>query len=206
MPRSPQFPILAASTNASQRGVVLIITVLLVIILALVGTFAIRNATQSEKIMNGLRSTNVAQEAAETALRYCEQIAIADANGTDYTSYNTSGAVAKIIGNKTTKVDLMTEENDTLAKWKTATNWKSSNTNLIIVTPDFYKYSTATTGNDATELTNSPACMIQRLLTATGVSGYVITARGFGNNVTFDTNNKVTAGSEVWLQSTLTNN
>jgi type IV pilus assembly protein PilX len=206
MLRSSQLPALTASPNYSQRGVVLVITILLVIILALVGTFAIRNAAQSEKIMNGLRTTNVAQEAAETALRYCEQIAIADANGTDYTSYSTSGAIAKIIGNKTTKVDLMTEENDTLAKWKTAANWKSSSANLISVTPDFYKYSTATTGNDATELINSPACLIQRLLTGTGVSGYVITARGFANNATFDSNNKVTAGSEVWLQSVLTNN
>lgn len=192
-----------------QQGVVLVITLILIVILALVGTFAVRNATQSERMMNGLRTNNVAQEAAETALRYCEQIAITDAAGKEYTAYNTVGARAKIIGNATTKVDVMTEENEIapIAKWKVATSWAPGYANLITVPPEFYKkYASGAVDTDATNLKFSPTCIIQRLVTVTNVNGYVVTARGFANNAIIDANNKVTSGSEVWLQSILTNN
>jgi len=77
--------------KSRQQGVVLVITLILVVILSLLGTFAIRNATQSERSVKGVQAAQTAQEAAETALRFCEQIAVFDYDNKDYTEYGTTG-------------------------------------------------------------------------------------------------------------------
>ena len=122
-----------------ERGVVLVITLILIVILSLLGTFAIRNATQSERSINGIRSAEVAREAAETALRFCEQVAIFDGDGKDYTEYSTTGLRDKII---TTTIG---SESDTAAAWRTSSNWTGSN--AISVPSAYYKKSTGGTAD-----------------------------------------------------------
>jgi Tfp pilus assembly protein PilX len=179
-----------------ERGVVLVITLILIVILSLLGTFAIRNATQSERSINGIRSAEVAREAAETALRFCEQVAIFDGDGKDYTEYGTSGLRDKIIATT------IGSESDPAAAWRTEANWTDSS-NAIQVPPDYFKKDTGGTS----PLTTAPRCLIQKIETTSTpkLTGYLITARGFANNAKYTpTTGKATQGAESWMQSVLT--
>jgi len=188
------------SLRPQERGVVMVITLILIVILTLLGTFAIRNATQSERSINGIRSAEVAREAAETALRFCEQVAIFDGDSKDYTEYATTGLRDKII---TTTID--SESADTAA-WRTSANWTGGN--VINVPAAYFKKTTGGGADtDALQLTTAPRCLIQKIETTSTpkLTGYLITARGFANNAAFDTSTgKSTKGAESWMQSVLT--
>lgn len=183
----------------AQRGVVLIITLILVVILSLLGTFAIRNATQTERSINGIRSAEVAREAAETALRFCEQVAIFDGDGKDYTEYGQTGLRAKIIGTT------IASESDGQAAWRTEANWVDGS-NVITVPAAYYKKDIA--GNtEAAQLQIAPRCLIQKIETTSTpkLTGYLITGRGFANNANFTSSTgKTNRGAESWMQSVLT--
>ncbi|MDA7415203.1 PilX N-terminal domain-containing pilus assembly protein [Xenophilus arseniciresistens] len=177
------------------RGVVLVITLILIVILSLLGTFAIRNATQSERSINGIRSAEVAREAAETALRFCEQVAISDNDGKDYTGFGATGMRDKIITAPT-----IASESDSAAAWRTTASWTA---NGITVPNDYFKNSASGTAS----LTNAPLCLIQKIKTTSKpeLTGYLITARGFANNAKFTSNaQQSTQGAESWMQSVLT--
>lgn len=179
---------------------VLVITLILIVILSLLATFAIRNATQSERSINGIRSAEVAREAAETALRFCEQVAIFDGDGKDYTEYSTTGLRDKII---TTTIG---SESDTAAAWRTSSNWTGGK--VIEVPPAYFKKSTSGNAADAAlELVTAPRCLIQKIETTSTpkLTGYLITARGFANNAKLtEATGKSTRGAESWMQSVLT--
>ena len=187
--------------KSRQQGVVLVITLILVVILSLLGTFAIRNATQSERSVKGVQAAQTAQEAAETALRFCEQIAVFDYDNKDYTEYGTTGLRQKVI---TTTI---TSEDDTTAAWRTAANWIGAN--AISVPAQYYKrYDGSTPATDSRQLSNPPLCIIQRIVTTStpAFNGYLITGRGFANNAKFDTTTgKTTYGAEAFVQSILSN-
>lgn len=189
---------------SGQRGVVLVISLILIVILSLLGTLAIRNATQSERSINGVRTTQVSREAAETALRFCEQIAIFDSDNKDYSEWGTTGLRAKIV---TTTI---ASEQDTAAAWRSANNWKTGSTSLIEVPATYFKkYVSGSPATDAAQLLLPPRCIIQRIETTSTpvLRGYLITARGFANTAKFDgSTGKATQGAETWLQSILTKN
>ena len=181
----------AVKMPRAQRGTVLAITLILLVVLSLLGTFAIRNANQSERIMNGVRTSNVAQQAAETGLRFCEQLATASPAG--------SGTFQSV--DAATYINATAVSNANEGDWTDKNNWKSSNANLLSV-PSSY-YNSGSTG--ATELLHAPQCLIQALETPGGLKGYVITARGYANDAVIDASTgRVISGAEVWLQSTLT--
>ena len=183
-------PSLVAGPRA-QRGTVLAITLILLVILALLGTFAIRNANQSERIMNGVRTSNVAQQAAETGLRFCEQLATAPPAG--------SGTFQSV--DAATYINATAVSNANEGDWTNTNNWKSSNARLLSVPESFYNSGKSA----ATKLTHEPQCIIQALQTRGGLKGYVITARGYANDAVIDAaSGQVKSGAEVWLQSTLT--
>ena len=189
---------LARSSCRKERGVVLVITLILIVILSLLGTFAIRNATQSERSINGIRSTEVAREAAETALRFCEQVAIFDGDGKDYTEYSTTGLRGKII---TTTIG---SEFDPAAEWRKSASWTGNN--VISLPADYYNKKPSGTDVDSAQLDIAPRCLIQKIESTSTpkLTGYLITARGFANNAKFDSSTgKSTRGAESWMQSVL---
>lgn len=183
-----------------ERGVVLVITLILVVILSLLGTFAIRNATQTERSINGIRSAEVAREAAETALRFCEQVAIFDGDGKDYTEYGATDARGRIVATT------IGSEVDTTAAWRTEANWMDSSANVIEVPIAYFKKDIGS-NTAASQLRIRPRCLIQRIdsTSTPKLTGYLITARGFANNANFSgTTGKSTQGAESWMQSVLT--
>lgn len=178
------------SGQRMQRGSVLAITLMLLVILALVGTFAIRNSTQSERVMNGVRTSNVSEHAAETALRFCEQLAQQDDQGGEFGGLQTATHIG---------ADTLNSADDANAAWRVRNNWNANNARLVNVPAGFFRTQQA----GATNLTNAPQCIIERLDTGR-VTGFVITARGFGNDAIINNAGAVTSGAETWLQSTLT--
>ncbi|WP_241209537.1 PilX N-terminal domain-containing pilus assembly protein [Melaminivora alkalimesophila] len=186
-----------------QRGTVLVISLILIVILSLLGTFAIRNATQAERSVNGIRSAYTAREAAETALRFCEQVAIYDGEDKEYSEWGSTGLRSKII-----KDPVITSEQDSSAKWRNATNWEDGSPSLIRVPDKYFKrHIGAMAAADSAQLSNPPLCVIQKLETVSTpkLEGYLITARGFSNNASFDgSSGKAKLGGEAWMQSLLT--
>lgn len=184
----------------AQKGVVLVITLILLVIFSLLGTMAIRNANQSERVMNGIRTNAVAQQAAESALRFCEQVAKNHFEGNSSFQYTSSASDTYTI---TGKVETTAATDINTASWSNINNWKSSNTLLITLPANAYK-SVDTGVKAGVKLKNPPTCLVQQL-TAGGASGYLITGRGFANDAIIESSsNKVLSGAEVWLQSILT--
>lgn len=180
-----------------QQGVVLIIALIMLVIISLLATFSVRNAVSSEAVSGNLRTTQLATQAAEAALRYCED------GVTQSFATTPTFAISPILAYPSTAAPTLT----TYPRWQSMPNWDGSTsiTNaLVIVVP------TTVLGGTST-FKRTPECMVEHL-TVANPSGppnttgtYVITARGFGPEVAeADSTRSKPIGSEVWLQSTIT--
>lgn len=182
------------SFRGKQNGVVLIIALVLLVLLSLVASYNARNVGSAELVSNNTRSAELASQAAEAALRYCER--------------GVENHFAVLRGSTATFTTFMTPTSAPVAgtfTWQDLANWDGSTSiaNVTIV------------GTGALSLSDSsgdlykrpPECMAQ-YLQATSTRTVVVTARGFGPEVASDNGatRPVPQGSEVWLQSTLSLN
>jgi type IV pilus assembly protein PilX len=177
-----------------QSGVVLIVALILLVIISLLAINSMRGAGSAESIAGNVRTTELATQAAEIALRHCESSAIQLARNTvntDTAYYATNFPVGSIA-----PVDS--------ALWKSTTTWDSSTANT---TTYVLPTSTFVVGGTST-YKRPPECMVELLSggTPTGVasvvpSAFVVTARGFGPEVASGAGRP--NGSEIWLQSTI---
>lgn len=179
-------------TNArsSERGVVLPIALIMLVIISFAGLLAARNSATFEQFSNNMRTNQVARVSAEDALRYCERIARASVEGS--AAFGTD--VDRVEDTNVISAD--TEAAISGGLWNTRANWSSTGANLITVTPSY-------TGSEAqsnAQLRNAPTCIIQAMVN----DRFLITSRGLSNDAAVDANGLLTAGSEVWLQSILT--
>ena len=176
--------------NDSERGVVLPIALIMLVIISFAGLLAARNSATFEQFSNNMRTNQVARTSAEDALRQCERIARA--------SVEDNAAFAADVGRieDSTVISADTEEAIREGIWNTRANWAEGAANLITVTPEF--------GDDVqsrAQLRNPPTCIIQAMVN----DRFLITARGLSNDAQVDDDSGLlTAGSEVWLQSILT--
>jgi len=173
-------------SRQGQHGVALVIALILLVLISLLAVSSLRNAGSSEMVAGNVRTTELASQAADIALRYCESKALEMA---------TAGVTP----------------DSTPDQWKTAATWDSPNTtkpwdgtstsafvlpaelvNQAGMTYDTYK--------------RAPECMVEKLPAVTpGTSMfYIITARGFGPEVAAaGAARSRPTGSEVWLQSSI---
>lgn len=175
----------------TESGVVLIIALILLIVISLLAVTSMRNASSSEAVAGNVRTTELANQAAELALRHCEASAIKVVRvlGGDITSteatYTTTFAQTNIVWAPTA------------VKWQDVTGtWDSGSSTATFVLP------TAILGTGTFK--RPPECMVESLTGATPVSSnaaFVITARGFGPEVPAGTGRP--QGTEAWLQSTI---
>jgi Tfp pilus assembly protein PilX len=146
-----------------QRGVVLPLALVMLVMVTLVAVVALRGVTTEERISANLRSSSVAFEQAELALRYCEQIAVAGGPAL---------ADARIDSTSTTGL-----------AWRTAANWL----------PGFAKLQQPSTAQyqDLARPVSRPKCLIEAVrapldptVASTRVenSAYTVTARGYGDS------------------------
>jgi type IV pilus assembly protein PilX len=173
----------------SERGVVLPIALIMLVIISFAGLLAARNSATFEQFSNNMRTNQVARVAAEDALRQCERIARASVEDTAAFATDTP----KII---TTVIPEDTETAIHGGHWNSHTNWATGAANLITVTPSY----TGSAAQANAQLRNAPTCIIQAMVN----DRFLITARGLSNDATVNATGQLTAGSEVWLQSILT--
>lgn len=187
-----------ARLPASQHGVVLIISLILLIVISLLAVTSIRNARSSESVAGNVRTTELATEAAEIALRHCEasvlKLAI-EASGRTST-YSTTF----------TNNNIVTTPTAATPTWQIMSIWDSNSTATFVLPLPVV--------NQAGMLKTyqrPPECMVERqpvLLEGSNVvnttASFVITVRGFGPEVApADSTRSRPQGNEVWLQSNI---
>lgn len=177
-----------------QGGVVLIVALIMLVIISLLAVFSIRNAVSTEALSGNVRTTALASQAAEAALRYCEDgVAQGFATTPTYT-------VSPIL-----PYAAVAPYTQPYPRWNNLSNWDgaTSITNAMLI---FVPLSNV--GN--TTFKRAPECMVEHLEvvnssgTLSTTNTYVITARGFGPEVAaVDANRSRPIGSEAWMQSTI---
>ncbi len=182
--------------KSSQRGFVMLTSMIFLMVLTMLAITAVRRATQEERFARSMREQNLAFQAAETALRFCQRDFEATNKG-DVLPPGLDRTVGNIPVNLYPQVD---PSNPAPTLWATRANWAANGYRLP--------------ANTIPNLTpaQQPECMIEAwykpkvgaVLTGGSVSNsggntagaqyaYVITARGQGASDL----------SVIWLQVTL---
>jgi Tfp pilus assembly protein PilX len=186
MPTTPLQP-------AAQRGIVLIMALIMLVVISLLTAISVRNATSSEGVNANVRQTQLAGQAAETALRYCEQgvIDVLSASTSTFVfsvSVPPSSATVTLSGTHFQSFVTGTPTSMVPANWDS----NAASVNRAGITSTFSR---------------PPECMIERLSPSTSAKAsknFTITARGFGPEVAAaDASRTRPIGAEVWMQSTL---
>lgn len=186
MKRAANYSTGARYSKKRQRegGIVLVLALVLLVIISMVAIMAVKGSISGEQVSNNIRINTVATQAAETALRYCENQVL---NG------NPDGLIVNPLP--------LGESEGMPTLWATRANWAAlANT----ATADVTNSADAA----ARALGTLPRCMIETYPLRTLQDGpkrdsYLITARGFSPDYAVDGGGQVTSGGEVWLQSIL---
>ncbi|QHE86831.1 pilus assembly PilX family protein [Hydrogenophaga sp. BPS33] len=167
-----------------EQGIVLPMALIMLVIISLAGLLAARNSATHEQFSNNTRTTQVARQSAEAALRFCES-----AVTNEDPAFNTIR----------TNIVATELEPDKIADgvWNTNSNWATGASNLITYKPAFDPHVQQAA---QTRAGNHPTCLIQAMKNGR----YLITARGLSNDAVVDRDNRLSQGSEIWLQSVLT--
>jgi len=178
----------------SQEGIVLVMALIILVIVSLLAVMSMRNATSSDAVTGAVRTTSLATQAAEIALRYCEQslisvYSVADGGSATFT---TTFSMSNV------------QPYSSTPKWQSLTIWDSTSTATFVLG--------TTTVNQAgltATFSRLPECMVEPVPsvangTVSYTTAFVITARGFGPEVSaVDTSRSRPKGTEIWLQSTI---
>lgn len=103
------------NTNKGEKGAVLMVTLLILIVLTLLGTAGVKTTTLEEKMSGNYRDNNLAFQAAEAGLREAENFLDLKVNAVDgdYTDYGTatSGLYKFVLGSSQARWDYITDNN-----------------------------------------------------------------------------------------------
>jgi type IV pilus assembly protein PilX len=175
----------------TQRGIVLALVLVMLGILSLIGALSMRNATLSEQTTNSLRTAASAQQAAELALKYCELVATSTSQAVPNVSFSTERSQIS----STTITSTISA-----GMWNLTTTWTGATPTNVIKVPAAYLNNQTETAVTAVKI--RPQCVIEPINNNAG-PGFVVTARGFGNDAVLSATNGVTSGAEAWVQSVL---
>ncbi len=164
-----------------QRGVVLAVALILLAVIGLGSVTALKAGLFGGLVANNLRANELAVQAAEMALTFCERQAVTDPPGVPIQPLP---AVAT----------------DTPVMWATIANW---NNGIAFNLPD----PVVNSPRSDIRYVQAPQCIVEsmELVPLKGSFdeiAFLITARGFSPDYRVDANGRV-FGSEVWLQSTM---
>jgi len=184
-------------TGNDQKGVVLIIVLIMLGLLSMMATTSLHNAQSTESISGNTRTTQLASQAAEIALRHCEasvmmRMAIKSGDTTSATAqYTTSFTYANI-----------TPFESPPAWQDAAGQWDKSNPYVFVIPLSLM--------GDASLYKRAPECMVESISEqpsgTTQPAGtrnhFIITAPGFGPEVASAGAKRLRpVGTEVWLQT-----
>nr|WP_298927610.1 hypothetical protein [uncultured Ramlibacter sp.] len=165
----------------------------MLVVISLLATLSIRNATSTEAVAGSVRTTELATQAAEIALKHCEQSleSLMSVSGGGTATYATTVTLANILPYNSTPL------------WQSTTIWDSNSTASFVVPVSLVNQASL-----RSTYQRPPECMIEPLpVMVTGgttsfTASFVVTARGFGPEVpAANAARNRPAGSEVWLQS-----
>ena len=191
------------SLNRSQRGISLIIVLILTVVIGLTAAAAMKGATSSQRVTNNVRMENMAQQYAESALRYCEAQVQIPFNNPAATARTAKLAAANIpVVSKVPVSGVVAAGN-----WENSVTWTAS---AGAVGPSLARVDLASTQFSSALSSKTPAkapqCAVEMQVLGTAVASYtvtVVTSRGFSSDYEADGVGKTTRGSVVWLQSIL---
>lgn len=172
-----------------QSGVVLVIALVLLVVIGFSSAFILRGTLYGDLISNNTKANQQAQLAAETALRYCEQLVV--------------NPVAGLIG----AANIIPETDDAGGQaiaWQTQANWNPP----VVITAPVAAMQDGTNAI-AAQYNNRPQCLIERLpiriQDENGLRkfGFQITARGFSPDYARAANGDIRSGAETILQLVL---
>lgn len=191
-----------------QQGVVLVIALVILVIISLLGAASLRSVNTTEITAGNVRKTEVASQAAEFVLRWCEDQVVKFKNN-DGDGDDASANDGDADGDATT---LTINDYSNPPLWdaldpqtKLLKNWDGAGTagkvNLLatdLLNQANLKYAT---------YKRMPECLVEPAENALPAAArlFKITARGFGPEVSMvDINRTRPNGAEAWLQSTIT--
>lgn len=196
--------------NAPQRGISLIIVLILVVVIGLTASSVMRSATSSQRVTNNLRAEGMAQQYAEAALRFCEaQMVIPDNTGTPLPQ----PIPARFGSLWNANIPLVNITAAIQPAWLNPVSWTGAAAAAqVAATPHAAATRVTLTAGQISSVgvstyvpTTLPQCIVERqtLPGATPFPVIVVTARGFSTDYQADVNGNTTNGSVVWLQSIL---
>lgn len=163
---------------ARQKGVALLVALVMLIIIGLTSASVMRGALSSDLIAQNTRVQSLAMQAAQMGLTYCE--------------YKLEESTPATGGSDMAKLKTVADGADF---WNNLANWTAANYHVV---PDDWVSSDDSSFTPAT----APQCMVQQLAnTAHGDQVFEVTARGFSPDYSADGDGATTSGSVVWLQS-----
>jgi type IV pilus assembly protein PilX len=183
-----------------QRGISLIIVLILMVVIGLTSVAAMRGATSGQRLTNNVRAENVAQQYAEAALRYCE---------TELQRPDPAIAGGQARPNSLLRASIIKRDMNvvgTTPVWESLVAWNGPagvGDAISRTTLNTAQYSTA--GSSSYSPGKPPECIaeVQTLGGGTPFNVTVVTARGFSSDYRADNAGNTIQGSVVWLQSIL---
>ena len=184
-----------AAPQPVQGGVALVVVLIFLVVLSLLAATSMRNATSSESVLGNVRTTEMASQAAEIALRHCE------ASVLDLLGVAAGGSSTYESSFKASNILPVSDP----PQWQNIANWDSASGLPYVLPLSLVNQ----IGIHFAAYKRPPECMVEPVpIVLAGTSGlsttttYVVTARGFGPEVAAaDASRSHPVGSEVWLQS-----
>ncbi len=167
------------------RGMTLVVVLLLLVVMGLTATVAMRSAITQEKWVNNYRAESAAQYQAEFALHYCESELLKPSGSRVVAFQAVESLPVRTLGS---------------LKWPDSTAWVTPAAGVSPVAAYL-----ALDLAQAQGATVPPDCLVERLqLRDDGEEVWVATARGFSADYTPGAGaGQQLSGSVVWLQSFL---
>lgn len=184
-------PLTRGASARHQGGIVLIMALILLVVISTVALLTIRGAISSEQVSNNMRSSAVATQSAETALRYCEWEALKSVS---------SSTTATIV-----PVPPAADAGTPPTTWSSRAAWTALTSNTVTVA---LANSTDAAGRTVTAAL-LPSCMIEQYefpkppgaSSSGGGLAFLVTARGYSPDYQTNAGGTILSGGEVWLQS-----
>ena len=178
------------NNRRKQTGFVLAISMIFLIVMTMLAVTAIKKATMDEKVSGNLRAQNLAFDAAEKALRFCESNIELAAGDKEMCNLKETATVSVISPTRSYRDDDINANFP--IEWANMDNWNERGPNNAVRLNGI---------NAVPNVATQPQCMIERWempSTRGEYPGeqfypYVITARGVGS----------TGTAVVWLQEVL---
>jgi len=179
-------------TTPGQRGVSLLIVLIMLVVIGLTSAASLRSASSNERISNNFRMHALAEQYAEAALRYCEtQLTLAEAARVDSLK----------------EASLRAFTGAAYPSWANPLTWTGTGGASASLTrvPE----ALVSSADSAFKPAQLPQCAVEKqslVMTQNGVPAgtadvYVITARGFSTDYSASPQGVSLTGSVVWLQS-----